>query len=125
MPAQIVAAAEEKRYELIVSNLVLEELRRVLLRPKFRRYVPEEAVEVYLSRVVEAADTIVEQTPPRERYSPDPKDDYLIELAYQSATSLLVSGDTHLLDLETGMTRGTAVPILTPREFLEQVKLAG
>jgi putative PIN family toxin of toxin-antitoxin system len=121
-PAQIVAAAEEGRYELIVSNMVLEELKLVLVRPKFRRYVPEAAVEVYLTRVERAASMIVGQTPTTEHYGPDPKDDYLISLTLASGAHVLVSGDTHLLDLETDLTSGISVPIITPHEFLEQVK---
>jgi len=127
-PAQIVAAAEEGRYELVLSNLVLEELKRVLMRPKFRRYVPEEAVGFYLTRVVRAAHMIVEQSPSTERRlerSPDPKDDYLIDLAIDSASSVLVSGDTHLLDLETSPAGGISTPIVTPHEFLEQVRRSG
>ena len=124
-PARIVAAAEEGRYELVLSNLVLEELKRVLMRPKFRRYVPEEAVELYLTRVMKAAHMMVEQSPSTERWlerSPDPKDDYLIDLVLNSASSVLVSGDRHLLDLETIPTGGISTPIFTPHEFLEQLK---
>jgi putative PIN family toxin of toxin-antitoxin system len=124
-PARIVAAAEEERYELVLSNLVLEELKRVLMRPKFRRYVPEEAVELYLTRVMKAAHMMVEQSPSTERWlerSPDPKDDYLIDLVLNSASSVLVSGDRHLLDLETAPTGGISTPIFTPHEFLEQLK---
>jgi putative PIN family toxin of toxin-antitoxin system len=104
---------------------VLEELKRVLMRPKFRRYVPEEVVELYLTRVVKAAHMIVEQSPSTERWlerSPDPKDDYLIDLVLNTASSVLVTGDRHLLDLETSPTGGISTPIFTPHEFLEQVK---
>jgi len=120
-PAQLVAAAEEGRYELIVSNLVLEELQRVLMRPKLRRYVPEEAVAAYLTRVERAATTFAGHMPTAVRYGTDPKDDYLIYLTLASGAHVLVSGDTHLLDLETDLTSGISVPIITPREFLEQV----
>jgi putative PIN family toxin of toxin-antitoxin system len=102
--------------------LVFEELERVLMRPKFRRYVPKDAVEVYLTRIERAARTIAGQTPTTERYGRDPKDDYLIYLTLASGAHVLVSGDTHLLDLETDLTSGISVPIITPHEFLEQVK---
>jgi putative PIN family toxin of toxin-antitoxin system len=102
--------------------MVLEELKRVLMRPKFRRYVPEDAVEVYLTRVERAALMIAGQRPTTERYGPDPKDDYLIYLTLVSGAHVLVSGDTHLLDLEIELSSGISVPIITPHEFLEQVK---
>ena len=64
--------------------MVFEELERVLMRPKFRRYVPKNAVEVYFTRIERAARTIAGQTPTTERYGPDPKDDYLIYLTLAS-----------------------------------------
>jgi predicted nucleic acid-binding protein len=94
------------------------------MRPKFRRYVPEDAVEVYLTRVKRAARMIVEQNPTSDTYGPygpDPKDDYLIDLALRSGAWVVVSGDTHLLDLETDPTSGVSTPIVTPHEFLEQL----
>lgn len=57
--------------------------------------------------------------------TPDPDDDYLIAVAIGSAAEVLVSGDSHLLDLETDMTSGVSTPIITPREFLEQLKRSG
>jgi predicted nucleic acid-binding protein len=57
--------------------------------------------------------------------TPDPDDDYLIAVAIGSAAELLVSGDSHLLDLETDMTSGVSTTIITPREFLEQMKRPG
>lgn len=57
--------------------------------------------------------------------TPDPDDDYLIAVAAGSAAEVLVSGDSHLLDLETNMTSGISTTIVTPREFLDQMEHSG
>lgn len=57
--------------------------------------------------------------------TPDPDDDYLIAVAIGSAAEVLVSGDSHLLGLETDMPSGVSTTIVTPREFLEQMKHPG
>lgn len=129
--ARVLAAAEEGHYELVLSTRLLSELEDVLRREKFRRYLPIESVPLFLSRLALAASRAsggpLPYNPPYEEgeivpVSADPKDDYLVALAVASGASYLVSGDNHLLDLETRATGAIATPILTPREFLEQLE---
>lgn len=91
IPARILEAEEEGRYELVVSEHVLEELREVLMRSKFRRYLPEAAVPVYLDRLRWLATHATEGH--IHRISDDPEDDYLIALALASDSDYLVTGD--------------------------------
>jgi putative PIN family toxin of toxin-antitoxin system len=112
-PAKLLLEARAGGLELIVSPLLLGELEEVLGREKFRRYVDPGAVRDYidlLRREGLAADD--PEGPPPLR-SADPDDDYLIALA-KSQNAVLVSGDSHLLDLA-----GLA-PILSPADFLAQ-----
>ncbi len=52
--------------------------------------------------------------PPAEPdLTPDPKDDYLLTLARTAHADCIVSGDTHLTELEHAKP-----PVLTPRAFL-------
>lgn len=114
VPARIVQAAEEGRYELVISELLLEEVRGVLGREKFRRYFPEEAVPVYLERV-RSASTRVSGSEDDTKYTEDPDDDYLVALALSSGAGVIVSGDRHLLELE-----GEGLPgAVRPAEFLK------
>lgn len=112
-------AAEEGRYEPVVSNQLLSELEDVLMRDKFRRYFPVEAVKGHLARVLTVAS--VEDEGELRHVSPDPKDDYLVALTQASGAGSLVTGDDHLLGL------GTLVPIMivSPREFLEELERSG
>lgn len=89
VPAEILEAAEENRYELIASDSLLAEMRDVLMRPKFRRYFSESAVPIYLDRLRKAA-TLATDPENIPTYVPaDAKDDYLIALAlsYEAASS--------------------------------------
>ena len=110
-PAKLLTATRSGSFELIVSPLLLEELKLVLLRRKFRRYVDLGVVDRYeqlLRRDAAIADDPAEPPPIR---CADPDDDYLIALAH-SCNSALVSGDKHLLDL------AGEIPVFTPSEFL-------
>lgn len=112
-------AAENGRYELIVSERLLREAEDVLLRPKFRRYFPEEAVWVFLGHLHEVG-AMHEEGEIRPA-SPDPKDDYLVALARASNAGSLVSGDSHLLDLNYL----SPFMIVTPRDFLDELERSG
>jgi putative PIN family toxin of toxin-antitoxin system len=99
-------------FELVVSPTLLAELGDVLGRPKFRPYVTEAEAAAYVE-LVRREGTIYEDPPPAgEPLSADPDDEYLLALAGAAAVDVLVSGDSHLLDL-----RGV-VPVMTPAEFL-------
>jgi putative PIN family toxin of toxin-antitoxin system len=99
-------------FELVVSPALLAELGEVLARPKFRAYVTEPEAAGYVD-LIEHEATIQQDAPASAgKLSADPDDEYLIDLARSAAADVLVSGDSHLLDL-----RGI-VPVMTPAEFL-------
>ncbi|HUP32717.1 MAG TPA: putative toxin-antitoxin system toxin component, PIN family [Gaiellaceae bacterium] len=112
-PAACVRAFAEGRYELIVSPLLLAELRDVLRRARFHTFLTPDQAE----RLVDALgrDALVEADPPdRPPVSRDRGDDYLGALARAAGAHVLVSGDADLLALDLPDLR-----ILPPREFLE------
>jgi len=111
-PAQILRKWIDGELDLIVSPKLLAELRTVLLRPKFSRYVTVDEANAYLNLIEQTA-TVVPDPPPLPGASPDPGDDYLIALAEAAAARYLVSGDPHL----TGLRR-TQPPVVTPRALL-------
>ena len=116
-PAGLLIAWFEGYFDLIVSEELLGELKRVLLRPKFRGYTtPEETVE-YVNLLRRMATLEPEPPVPSESFTPDPKDDYLVALARSSGANFLISGDPHL----TGII-DPRPPVLSPRAFLEMVK---
>lgn len=112
-PADILRAWRASRFELIVSDLLLEELRRTLAYAKLRARIPADDAQAYAVLLARTA-TLADDGPIDARFrSEDPADDYLIALA-AAERALLVSGDAHVLALEERL-----LPVHTPLAFLE------
>lgn len=98
----------------LVSTATWMELREVLQRPKFARFIKPGLLEPYLADVWKAAEQIIIPTPIRA--CRDPKDDKFLEVAVHGRADAIVTGDADLLDLNPF--RGIA--ILTPRMYVER-----
>jgi putative PIN family toxin of toxin-antitoxin system len=112
-PREIVGAWVDERFELIASPALLDELRDVLARPRFRRWVSQATATEFIDGIAQDA-VIVTDPPALPGLTPDPDDDYLIALARATQADYVVSGDRHLLDLSDPVP-----PVLTPRQFLD------
>ncbi len=112
-PREILTAWTQGRFDLIATQVLLGELRDVLARAKFRRWVSAATAAEYVDGLADAA-LVVDDPPAQPGLSPDPDDDYLITLARVGGADYLISGDRHL----TGLTDPTP-PVLTPRQFLD------
>jgi putative PIN family toxin of toxin-antitoxin system len=109
--ANCMRAHAEGRFDLVVSPLLLDELRTVLRREKFRPFLAVNEAD----RLVEALSrdaTVVADTE-TEPVSRDPRDDYLVALARAAGAHVLVTGDRDLLDIEL-----PDLKIAPPAEFL-------
>jgi putative PIN family toxin of toxin-antitoxin system len=109
--AELVAEMLRGDLEVIISPLLVAELEDVLRREKFRRYIDPESVDAFLDLLRSEASLAPDPTEPAPLRSVDPKDDYLLALAF-SQKSRLVSGDSDLIELS-----GEA-PICTPGDLL-------
>jgi putative PIN family toxin of toxin-antitoxin system len=109
--AELVAEIVRGDLEAIVSPHLLAELEDVLRREKFRRYIDLESVDALLGSLRSEGTLVPDPTEPAPLRSVDPKDDYLLALAF-SQKSRLVSGDSDLIELS-----GRA-PICTPGDLL-------
>jgi putative PIN family toxin of toxin-antitoxin system len=110
-PAVLSAALLQRKFQLVVSPKLLDELKQVLLRPRFRRYISENAARVYVARV-RALANLCADPPAQPGLTPDPKDDYLVALAQTAGVDYVVSGDADLLNLASAKP-----PIVTPAAF--------
>lgn len=115
-PARLLLAWRAGAFDLVVSRQLLDELSRVLARPKFRSYVSLEESAIYVD-LLRRGGVPLDDPPPEIGLTPDPGDDYLVALAPAAGALALVSGDRHLLDLES-----PSPPVLSPRQFLARLQ---
>ena len=91
---------EEEKLELVVSPVILAELRDVLSRPKVRAKFPhltDERAEGFIYWLEDKGITLAE-VPRAFEYPRDPDDEPYINLAVASDSRYLVSRDKDLLD---------------------------
>jgi uncharacterized protein len=86
----------------VLSQAILEELKRAIFYPKVRKYIKKSDQEIatwvdalvihaFLPVCLFSYDTIIEE---------DPDDDKYIVAALESSATYLVSGDKHLLNMK-------------------------
>jgi len=116
--AQMLGELRDGGYELITSPLLLQELRGVLGREKFRGYLTVAEADTYVELL--RSESLVFDDPhlPDEPIGEDPGDEYLIALARATRVDALVSGDPHLIKLRR------TLPVFTPAEFLRRLRRA-
>ncbi|MFB6248969.1 MAG: putative toxin-antitoxin system toxin component, PIN family [Salinibacter sp.] len=115
LPRQVVELWFDGRLTLCLSEPIVTEYQRVLREIGAVSAAEERAlIEAFASGegVLYTSDP-----PPIESVSPDPDDDKFLECALELGAERVVSGDSDLLELDSYM----GIPILTPRELLEQV----
>lgn len=110
---QLFYEVASKRWAIVVCPMLLAELRDVLLRPKFRRFLSEVEVDEFLVTLSEAVQHVPDPSNITST-TPDPDDDYLVALASECDADWLVSGDAHLGNLSE-----VDVVVVTPRNMLD------
>ncbi len=88
----------ENQFSIVTSDPILRELARVLHRPKFKTSLGEaRRITLALMRSAEVVDLETKLRVVKD----DPKDDMVIETAVDGHADVVVSGDSHLLELES------------------------
>ena len=86
------------QYSILISDLILKELIVVLRRPKFK--ISEDEIQRTILAAIRTADVVNVKTKIKA-VKEDPKDDMIIETAIDGGADIIVTGDNHLLALET------------------------
>ena len=117
LPAQMLDAWRERRYLLITSPAIIAEVRAVLNYPRIRRKyaITDEDVEQLVALLEREAVVVPGDAEMDGAIPEDPADERVLACAVEAGADCIVSGDHHLLDLQTYQ----GIPILTVREFLE------
>ena len=119
-PAQILARWEEGAFDLLVSTLLLAEIREVLRYPRIRKRhgLDDTEIDARIGILQTFAFVIV-----RDRHirvvEDDPDDDMLIECAIAGSAEFIVTGDQHLLSIGSY----SGIQIITPAIFLAYLDL--
>jgi putative PIN family toxin of toxin-antitoxin system len=88
----------KNQFSIITSDLIVKELVSVLKRPKFR--TNEDEINRIIKALIKSSEIIVVKSK-LEAVKQDPKDNIIIETAYDGKADIIVSGDRHLLTLKT------------------------
>ena len=117
--ARIVDRWRKRRFVLLISPALLEEIDEVLRYPRLRRRHgwPDERIDRYVRRLKEMA-TLTPGQVVVSAVPEDPDDDYLIACALEGQAQYLVTGDQHLL----GLGRYEDIQIVTPAVFWQHLE---
>ena len=113
--AEILRASRDGQFELVVSELLVAELKRTLPYPKLRKRIPPDKAAAFASWVRAHGSLAEDPANPPPVGSRDPDDDYLLALAI-NRRAYLVTGDQDLLVLSDDL------PILTPAQFATKLR---
>lgn len=97
-PGQILEAWRHEQFRLILSEHLLEELRRTLQKAYFRSRLPPDRCAEFLDRLVTYA-TVVPLTVSVQGVASHPEDDLVLATALSGHAEYLVTGDRQLLRL--------------------------
>ena len=106
----------EGAHTIVVSKVILEEVRRSLDYPKVRKKIDatDEELDAWVESLGVLAD-VVSGVPDVRVVESDPDDDAYVAAALDGRADFIVSGDRHLVELEEVQ----GVRIVTPRQFLD------
>lgn len=115
-PAKILALWRQQKFELIVTEKIMQEAWRVLFYPRVREISVLSTQEVtnLLLRLHNSA-TFIPTTLDLNVIEKDPTDDKYIIAALEGQADYIVSGDKHLLELASYQN----IRIVSPGEFVE------
>lgn len=118
LTGEVLDRARDGGFQLCVSERILEETRRALLKPKtLRAYGFAKEVAERFCASLRAASVVATDLPAIEPVCRDPDDDHVLAAALAVDAECIVTGDTDLLSL--GSYEG--IRILSVRTFLDEL----
>jgi putative PIN family toxin of toxin-antitoxin system len=118
-PARVLDAWRDQQYLLVISPAIIAEIQTTLNYPRIRRKyaITDEEVEGLCSLLEQDALLVPGDAQVTGAIPEDPADERVLACAVEARADFIVSGDHHLLNLETYQ----GIPILTIRAFLERL----
>lgn len=118
VPGDVIAWAREELYQLYLSPILIEEVRRSLMNARLKDAYGygEDAVLAWCNEL-EALGKMVEELPTIPPICRDPDDDHVITAAVAAQVTFIVTGDKDLLELS----HYEGIRILTARAFVDAI----
>ena len=115
--ARVIEEAENNKVQLFISQKLLQELEGVLKREKFTRKLEgkESTVEQAVAKIALIA-TLIEPAKKINIIKDDPDDNRVLECAVTARADVIISGDKHLLKLQTY----SEIDIMSAGDFLSR-----
>jgi len=115
-PARILDSLKDNKFQLIISESIVNEIKRILLYPKLKKIHGLEAgeIEAFLDDLAAFAFFTPEELEVTV-VPEDPSDNKYFICAAEGEAGYLVSGDNHLLRLGSWQ----SIKVITARDFLE------
>jgi len=116
--SMVIEKAERQVIKLFVSHQLLEELEGVLKREKFSKKLQgkEYTVEKAVAKIALIA-TVIEPNIEINVIKEDPDDNRVLECAVSARATVIVSGDSHLLNLKNY----AGIEIVSTSDFIKQI----
>ena len=113
---QLLEAWRSQDFILITADEIILEMRRVLHYPRIMRkyHLSAQDVDTFVHTVEHNA-IVLSHLPILKVIKDDPDDDKILACAVTAEADYIVSGDSHLLDLQFFKN----IPIITVKEFLK------
>lgn len=116
--SMVIEKAEKKEIKLFISYQMLEELEGVLKREKFSKRLEgkEYTVEKAVAKIALIA-TLIEPNIDIDIIKEDSDDNRVLECAVSARATVIVSGDSHLLNLNDY----AGIQIISTIDFIKQI----
>ena len=112
-PKQLLNRVRKKEFVLLTSQILLNELKEVLIRPDKPFKLSEEEAEHVVNRIRSLAEIV--RTHSFVKICRDEQDNRVLECAIDGGADWIISGDAHLLELQSfqGVRIGTVGDFLS------------
>ena len=118
-PGQILDAWHARKFELVTSAHIINELTRTFQKPYFRNYLTNQAVTNFIDLLQNEA-FVTPITVKVQGVATHPEDDLTIATALSAKADYLVTGDQSLLNKVGDSYKG--VVLTNPNDFLKILK---
>ena len=119
-PFFLMEAWQKSRFLLITSETIIEEMQRVLSRPRIQGSfsITNDQILRFTSTLKKEAILAFGNADAGGAVPDDPSDEKFLVAALNGNAKIIVSGDKHLLNLKEYQ----GIAILTPRQFLDRLE---